>query len=265
MKYFSYKSSYSRAFTLLEVLVSAAILSIVIAVLLAVLSTTLGTWRTTTGQIEVDNEGRGAHLLLMQDIDNVILPSIPALWPRIVRRGDVSYFQFLTTKPLDYQDVKQGDVGDVCFAEYYLGNTEVSRGKGAVSLLRSFRNSKWTYDNVLKVGSFPDPLVDGQVLSTNLLRDFRDALRHKVALYGEANTNTFVILATNNFGQMGSPLPLVGAYTLTNPPVGVEINFAVTDYKESANLELLQSPSYRPRNSAYFSMRFDFPKAQITP
>lgn len=251
-----------RAFTLLEVLVSAAIFSIVIAVLLAVLSSSLGIWRTTVGQVEVDNEGRGGFFLLMQDIDNVVMPDSTAMWPRVVRRGDSLFFQFLTTKPLDYQDTDFGDVGDICFAEYYLGGDGAN---GGVSLLRSFRNSKWTYENVLKAGSFPDPLVDGQVLSTNLLRDFRDSLRSRAALYGEANTNSFVLLATNNIGQAGSPLPLAGAYSLTNPPVGVEINFAVTDYKEAANPELLQNLSYRPRNSGYFSMRFSFPSVINSP
>lgn len=252
-------------FTLVEVLVSAAILSIIIGVFLSILSSTLGIWRVTSGQVEVDVEGRAGFLLLMQDIDNVVMPKSVGLYPRVVSRGGVSYLQFLTLKPSDYQSSQDSsqDLGDVCYVEYYLdgGGDPNSSASGGLSLLRTFRPSKWTYENILVSGSFPSsPLGEGQLLSTNVLRDFRDSLRSYPALRGEANTNSFVLLATNNAGQTGTILPISGSPTLTNPPVGVEVNFGITDYQGAGNLDLLNNPQYRLRNGSYFSMRFDFPR-----
>jgi len=252
------KFGISSGFTLIEILVGAAILSVVIAVLLAILSTSMTTWGVTSGQIEVDREGRSGHFLLMQDIDNVVMPLSTNLWPQVVSSGGRATLRFLTTKPLDYQNPQQGDVGDVCYVEYSLGDE-------GNSLLRNFRPSKWTYENILLSGRFPGigSLGSGELLSTNLLRDFRDALRSRPVLYGEANTNSFVLLATNNGGQPGNILPLEGAASLTNPPVGVEVNFAVTDQTAARNLDLLLNPQYKLRNSGYFSMRFDFPSKPL--
>lgn len=243
----------NKGFTLLEVLVSAAILAIVMAVLLAILSTSLNTWRTTQGKVEVDIEGRSGALLLMQDIDNIIIPNNINLWPNTVTNSTTPYFRFLTLKPADYQEQDRGDVGDVCYVEYFFDKTEGS-------LMRRFYASKWTYDNILKPGGFPSPSQqNAQLLSTNLLTDLKDSVRN-TPLFNEAGQTGFVLLATNNRGQTGTIMPHRGPKTISNPPIGVEINFAPTDMTSHKNRDLLSNPDYKLRNSGYFSMRFEFPK-----
>jgi prepilin-type N-terminal cleavage/methylation domain-containing protein len=241
-----------KGFTLLEILVTAAILSVVIAVLLGVLSSGLTLWRGTQSKIEVDAEGRAGALLLMQDIDNAIVPASPQLWPSSVKSEGVPYFRFLTLKPSDYQDFGDGgDVGDVCYVEYFFAT------EGA--LMRRFYSSKWTYENILKTGGFPPPGIEGaELLSTNLLSEMRDSVRGS-NLFGEAGTTGFVLLATNNLGQKGSLLPLSGAPDKNNPPVGVEINFAITDMTAAQNPELLNNEKHRLRHAGYFSVRYDLP------
>jgi prepilin-type N-terminal cleavage/methylation domain-containing protein len=241
----------NKGFTLLEVLVSAAILAIIMAVLLAILSTSLSTWKTTQGKIEVDIEGRSGALLLMQDINNIIMTKNPDLWPNTSTNAEIEYFRFLTLKPHDYQNSEKGDTGDVCYVEYFF-----DKEKG--TLMRRFFGSKWTYENILKDGGFPTPSKENaQLLSTNLLAELKDSVRG-TPLFNEAGQTGFILLATNNPGQAESIMPHRGAMTLSNPPAGVEINFAPTDMTSHKNLDILDSPTYRLRNSSYFSMRFDF-------
>lgn len=239
-------------FTLLEVLVGAAILAIVMTVMLGILSSGLSLWRNTQGKIEVDAEGRSGALLLMQDIGNIIMPANPKLWPSVVNFKELPYFRFLTLKPADYQDFDGGDnIGDVCYVEYYFASDK--------TLMRRFYSSKWTYENILKIGEFPPPGIEGaQLLMTNLLDEMRDSVRGS-SLFAEAGTTGFVLLATNNPGQKGSLLPLRGPNDIRNPPVGVEINFATTDMASARNSQLLDNANYRLRNAGYFSLRYDFP------
>lgn len=241
-------------FTLLEVLVSSAILAIVMAILLHVLSTSMTTWGVTQGKIEVDVEGRSAYLLLMQDVDNIILTKDVKLWPMLRTNSGMVSLAFLTTKPLDYQGSLGGDVGDVCYVEYHLD-------LGKNSLLRSFYPSKWTYENVLSKGQGfpPSSLSKSELLSTNVLKDFRNAVRVS-PLYVEANTNGFVILATNNPSYSGTILPISGSYNSSNPPVGVEVNLAVTDMLSARNPQLLDNKDYKLRNSGFYSFRLSFPQ-----
>ena len=255
MRAASHPRPVNLAFTVLELLVSSAILSIVVAILLSVLTTSMTTWRTTQGKIEVDNEGRAGTLLLMQDIDNMMLPSSPELWPEVSTNSDGVNLRFLTLKPLDYQGSDgnlQENIGDVCYVEYTLTPT------GA--LMRGFHPSKWTYENALLLGSLPPPgSAAPQILSTNILTDMKNAVRGS-KLYSEAGQTGFVILATNNPGYPNEIMPAVAPLSRSNPPVGLEINFAATDWSSAQNTQLLENPSYRLRNSGYFSVRFDFPK-----
>jgi prepilin-type N-terminal cleavage/methylation domain-containing protein len=239
-------------FTLLEVLVGAAILAIVMSVMLGILSSGLSLWRNTQGKIEVDAEGRAGALLLMQDIDNIIMPASPKLWPSVMTSQGVPYFRFLTLKPHDYQDLGKGEnVGDVCYVEYYFAPEGM--------LMRRFYSSKWTYENILKSGELPLPGREGaQLLSTNLLHELRDSVRGS-SLFGEAGTTGFILLAINNPGQKGSLLPHRGPLDINNPPVGVEINFAATDMLSAQNPQLLDNAAYRLRNAGYFSLRYDLP------
>jgi hypothetical protein len=141
----------------------------------------------------------------------------------------------------------------VCYVEYFLD-------KETGNLMRRFYASKWTFENILKNGNFPSPSKENaEILSTNILSEIKDSVRNS-PLFGEAGRTGFVLLATNNNGQRGNLLPLSGNATISNPPVGVEINFATTDMKSHRNPTLLSNPSYILRNSGYFSMRFDFPK-----
>jgi prepilin-type N-terminal cleavage/methylation domain-containing protein len=252
-------------FTLLELLVSSAILSIVLAVLLAILSTSLTTWRVTQNDIDVDVEARSGNLLLMQDIDNIILPKDPRLWPSVQTNNNIPYFRFLTLKPLDYQDFDGNDnVGDVCYVEY---SFQRENPNGDLVLMRSFYSSKWTYDNVIKNSSFPPPNPqNAQLLSTNILAELKDSVRSS-NLYGEAAKTGFVLLATNNPGFRGQILPMQSSLNFPNPsnppnpPVGIEINFSTTDMTSIKNLDLLQNPNYKLRSAGYFSLRFDFPNS----
>lgn len=245
----------SSAFTLLEVLVSGAILSIVVASLLAVLTTGLSTWRITQGKIEVDSEGRAGVLLLMQDIDNMVLPSAPNLWPEVSTNNGAANLRFLTLKPLDYQaspDNPQENTGDICYVEYTLTTS------GA--LTRGFYPSRWTYENILRRGSLPAVgFTEPHLLSTNILTEMKSSVRGS-RLYAESGQTGFVILSTNNPGYPGEIMPATGPLSSSNPPVGIEINFAVTDRASAQNPQLLENPLYRLRNSGYFSVRFDLPK-----
>jgi hypothetical protein len=79
-------------------------------------------------------------------------------------------------------------------------------------------------------------------------------------LYSEAGETGFILLANNNPGQEGELLPHRGSMSANNPPVGVEINFSVTDSATARNPQLLENETYRPRNAGYFSLRYDFPQ-----
>jgi hypothetical protein len=228
------------------------VLSVVLSALLTVLSSGLTLWGNTQGKIEVDTEGRSGALLLMQDIDSIVVPASIKLWPSTGRSQGAPYFRFLTLKPSDYQDFDGGDnVGDVCYVEYFFADEG--------TLMRRFYSSKWTYENILKTGEFPEPGVEGaQLLSTNLLDEMRDAVRGS-SLFDEAGVTGFVLLGTNNLGQRGRLLPLHGTIDELNPPVGVEINFAVTDKSSAQNPQLLDNGIHRPRNAGYFSLRYDLP------
>ncbi len=246
----------SRAgFSLIEVLVASAVLGIVMTILLGTLTTSLGIWRNTEGKVAADREARAAELLMMQDLSGVVMPANPDLWPRVITNSGVVALRFLTTKPQEYQSSGAGNTGDVCFVEYTL-----SPDKDA--LLRRFLGSAETYNSIISGGAFP-PSTDpsrSQVLATNLLANARDAVRG-MAIADEANSTTFVILATNNPGQSNSILPHPGGvYTPDNPPVAVEVNFAVADPQEAANRDLLSNPNHRLRNAGLYSFRIVLPE-----
>lgn len=243
----------NSAFSLVEVMVAAAVLGIVMAILLGTLTASMALWRNTESKIAADREGRAGELLIAQDLANALVPPFIGLWPRVTTNDDIVFLQFLTTKPLDYQPEDEGNVGDVCLVEYFVG-------PDGSALYRNFYPSAWTYENVLQTGVFPTPVTnEAQILASNLLADTRDSLRGMM-LYDEANTNHFVALATNNPGQQGQTLPMDGPLTATNPPVAIEVNLAVAHAEAIANKDLLDDPGYRLRNASFFSFRVALPK-----
>ncbi len=245
MKTRLYPFSPRCAFTILEVLVASAILGILVVILLGTLSATLSVWRNTDNKVSADREGRSALLIFGQDLANAVMPTNPALWPRLVTNGGTVFLQFLTLKPQDYQGA--GDVGDVCYVEYAVDtNTR--------SLVRLFHGSGDTFTNILKPGAFDNtPAIgnDHQLVADNLLVDNRDAAR-RMNLYGSVNTNHFVILNTNL-------TPLTGAYAAGNRPAMIEFNFAAVDPQTGANQALLASTNILLRGAGLFTSRMKLP------
>jgi prepilin-type N-terminal cleavage/methylation domain-containing protein len=236
-------------FTLLEVLVASAVLAVVLVVLLGTLTTSLSLWRNTEGKMSADREARSAEMLLAQDLAGAILPANPNLWPRV----DGEVLKFLTTKPADYQEDPESNSGDVCYVEYRVEDNR---------LRRAFRASKETFDSI-KGGTFPSG-NSNDIAAFNILADSRDAVR-LTGLASEANTTHFIVLGTNNSGSPGELLPLQGAYSASNPPVAIEINFAVTDDRAISNPELLANPQYVLRNAGFYSFRAGLPKPVAAP
>ncbi len=241
--------STSSGFSLLEVLVASAVLAIVLAVLLGTLTASLSLWRNTEGKLYSDREARAAELLIAQDLNSVVMPANPDLWPRV----DDGTLQFLVTKPEDYQG--EGEVGDVCFVEYSVDPSQNI-------LTRTFYPSKRTYDEIILSGSFPSPSPgDGQVLAANVLADNRDAVRG-LAVQREANPVNFVMLGTNT----GSLVEFSGTPSANNRPVAVEVNFAVTDPTSLANRDLWEGrPDVKLRNAGLYSFRAMLPEPATSP
>jgi len=236
---------YSRgkeAFSLLEVLVASAVLAVVLTVLLGALTTSLSLWRNTEKKMFADREARAAELLIAQDLANAVVPANVNLWPRV----SDGRLQFLTAKSAEYQD---GEQGDLCFVEYW-----VDKQSGALN--RSMYYSKDTFTKVIQTGSFPAAGTKVELLATNILEDARDAVKG-LAIEKEVNNTPFVILGTNN--ATGQPLPMVGQPSISNPPVAVEVNFAVTDPDSWANKDLWDKPAYKLNHAGLFSFRVDLP------
>jgi len=243
----------ASAFSLIEVMVASAVLSVVMAILLGTLTASMALWRNTENKLAADREGRAGELLIAQDLANALVPAATGLWPDVVTNGGTVFLRFLTTKPLDYQRPGEGNVGDVCFVQYFISDD-------GSALYRSFNPSAWTYENVIKTGAFPPPATnEAQMLATNLLANPRDSVRGISALFGEASTNTFVVLATNNPGQAGNLLPRENK-AANNPPAAIEVNFAVADPDAIANEDLLDNPDYKLRNAGYYSFRVPLPR-----
>jgi prepilin-type N-terminal cleavage/methylation domain-containing protein len=238
------------AFTLLEVLVASAILGVVMMVLLNTLSTSLSLWRNTESKAAADREARGAELLLVEDLDGVILPAAPALWPTVSGSGPNRVLQFLTTKPADYMPTA---VGDVFFVEY-----RVDTDTG--TMRRTLLDSGQTFSNVLVAGRFPaaKSTASDQLLASNLLANNRDAARGLSPLQRtEANNTNFILLNS-------ALLPITGTPGTNNIPVAIEVNFAVADPEVLRNPQLLANTNYILRNAGLYSTRFRLPPPMIT-
>lgn len=254
-----------EGFTLLEVLVASAILGVVMMVLLSTLSTSMSLWRNTESKAASDREARASGLLLAQDLASVVVPANSNLWPRIltnrVGRDSNLFLRFLTAKPADYQS-DAADTGDVCYVEYAV--LPATNGPGR-ELRRLFWPSGKTYTNVIAKGDFPaaQPQSEFQSLGLNLLPTNRMAARGLGALLNEANNTNFVLLGTNNADR--ALLPFTGNRSLSNYPVAIEINFAVTDPDIQRNTNLLNNPQYILRNAGLYSTRFFLPKPPNAP
>jgi prepilin-type N-terminal cleavage/methylation domain-containing protein len=231
--------STATGFSLVEVLVASAVLSIVLAIMLGTMATSLSLWRNTENKLAADREGRAAELLMAQDLSGVLLPEDKELWPQLNR----GYLQFLTAKSVEYQSQKANNAGDVCFVEYF-----VDQERGQIT--RRFVASEETYEDIIKVGSFPAPGgQDAQLVATNLLPRPSDAVRG-MNLEQEAPQTNIVILNEEMLPQEDGD---------DNPPVAVEVNFAVADPEALANRDLWENPSYRFRNAGLYSFRIHFP------
>lgn len=236
------------AFTILEVLVASAILSILVVILLGTLTATLSVWRNTDNKVTADREGRSVQLILGGDLANVVMPTNPALWPRLVTNSEGAVFlQFLTLRPQDYQQ-NAGDVGDVCYVEYAVD-------RNARRLVRKFQGSGETFTNILRVGNFNNtPAIDAnlhQLVADNLLVDNRDAAR-RMAIYTNVNPDHFVILGTNL-------LPITGTYVAGNRPAMIEFNFAAVDPQTGANEAILANTNILLRSAGLFTSRVKLP------
>ena len=234
----------ASAFTLIEVLVASAVLSIVMMILLGTLSTSMALWRTTEGRLSADREGRAAELLFSQDVANAVLTTNTNLWPR-VQNG---WLQFLTTKPLDYQDPSGSDTGDVCLVEYSVDPTRHA-------LVRNFTGSSGTWAKI-KDDSLPPPpgSSSGQLLALNVFKDLDSALRG-TALSASASDQpktNFVILGTN---MTATPSP-----SQANPPTAILVNVGVGDLDSIVNEDLLSNQNYKPRNANFFTFRLPLPR-----
>lgn len=229
-----------HAFTLIELLVSSAILTILMMILLGTLSGMLNLWRTTDNKITADREGRAAHLLLSQDLVNVVMPESSNLWPRLVTNTDVVYLQFLTLKPWDYQ-TQAGDVGDVCFVEYAFDPTERR-------LVRRFLGSKDTYDEILKNDRFPTPTLSGaQLVAENVLDDNESAAQ-RMSFPEAVPKDRFRLLDENLEPISAGERPRVLEYT-----------FAAVDPLTATNEILLGNSGAPLKSAGLFTSRFYLP------
>lgn len=228
-------------FTLIELLVSSAILAILMMILLGTLSGMLTLWRTTDNKITADREGRAAHLLLSQDLQNVLMPESSALWPRLVTNTGMVYLQFLTLKPQDYQS-QADDVGDVCFVEYAFDSTEPR-------LVRRFFGSKQTYEEILQANAFPAPSISGaQLVAENVLEDNASAAR-RMGFPASVPEQRFRLL--NNELE-----PIAGG----ERPVILEYTFAAVDPLTATNEVLLGSNAAPLKSAGLFTSRFYLPR-----
>jgi prepilin-type N-terminal cleavage/methylation domain-containing protein len=245
-------------FSLLEVLVASAILGVVMMVVLSTLTASLALWRNTESKSLADREGRASKLLLAQDLANVVMPSAPALWPRLVTNTGASavHLQFLTAVAADYYS-GSGNPGDVCYVEYAI--LPSTNGPGH-ELRRLFWPSGQTYSNVLAGGSFPgaQPPAGFQSLGFHLLPDNRMAARGSGALAGEVSETNFVLLDADLRPFTGPPSP-------DNRPAVVEVTFAVADPETLRNTQLLDNPDYILRNAGLYSTRFHLPAPSTAP
>lgn len=213
-------------------------------ILLGTMSATLSLWRTGETKISADREGRTLQLMFMQDLNNVVMPKSPSLWPRVVTNGSNTFLQFLMLSTSDYQT---NAVGDVCFVEYAILPSERR-------LVRRFTGSGDTF-TILKNGSFPSPSTNNaQFVAGALLTDNRQAVR-RMNLYNEASLSNFIILDTNLF-------PISGAYTSNNRPTMIEFNFAAVDSQTATNTALLENENALLPGAALFSFRVALPQPQ---
>lgn len=241
------------AFTLIEVLVSSAILSVLVAVMFAALSTSLSLWRNTDSKMITDREARAAHLMLTRDLANAVVPADTKFWPRLKTNGPNIFLQLLTMAPAEFQPLVGVNSGDVCYVEY-------SIPAGTDKLMRFFYGSGDTFNGILQGPGFrSDPTTnDAQLLAANILTNNRDAVRDLKVLFTNADRRNFILLNPNW-------AVLTGAYTNTNWPAAVEVNFSVGDPDVTANQDLLKSTSYRLRNAGAYSLRIPLPKPPNAP
>jgi hypothetical protein len=221
-------------------MVSSAILAILMMILLGTLSGMLNLWRNTDNKITADREGRAAHLMLSQDLMNVIMPESSALWPRLVTNTGVVYLQLLTLKPQDYQS-QAGDVGDVCFVEYAFDPTERR-------LVRRFLGSKDTYDQILTADEFPAPtLSSAQLVAENVLDDNKSAAQRLAFPEGVAE-DRFRLLDENLKPISAGERPRVLEYT-----------FAAVDPLTATNETLISNSAAPLKSAGLFTSRFYLP------
>jgi len=137
----------NRGFTLLELLVSSAIIGVMMMVLLSATSSSLGLWRGAEQRIAVDREGRNGLALMADDLANMLGLPGSAVTPQFDHWNNDVFMEFPVTRPSDYQESGQGNVGDVCYVRYkYTSN----------SIYRSHVDSKATFD-AIKGGAAPPP------------------------------------------------------------------------------------------------------------
>lgn len=247
------KKNGRAAFSLLEVLVASGVLAIVMVVMLGALSTSLSLWRNTDNKIVADREARAVESLLVRDLSGVVMPSSPALWPRLATNAGSLYLKFLTTAPPDAQSVDGTEAGDVCYVEYAVVPSTNGPGR---EVRRLFWPSGKTFDEVIRKGAFPanpQAPADYQALGLNLLATNRMAARGLGPLVNEANNTNFVLIKTNM-------LPLTGAMTVNNYPAAVEVNFAVADPTTLANTDVIARTNYILRSAGLYSFRVRLPK-----
>lgn len=215
-------------------------------ILLGTMSATLSLWRTGETKVSADREGRTLQIMLMQDLNNVLMPKAPNLWPRVVTNGSNSFLQFLTLSTSDYQ-TNASDTGDVCFVEYAVVPADRR-------LVRRFAGSADTF-TILKNGAFPSPSTNNaQLVAAALLPNNRQAVR-RMNLFNEASLENFIILDTNLY-------PISGAYTLNNRPAMIEFNFASVDSQTATNKVLLENENALLPGAALFSFRIALPQPQ---
>ncbi len=255
----------SSGFSLLEVLVASAVLAVVLTILLGTMTTTMSLWRNTESKAASDREARAAELLLDQDLANVVVPASINLWPRVVTNGNVAFLQFLTKRAADYQG-GVSNTGDVCYVEYAVVPSPSAPGH---ELRRLFWGSEQTYREIIVAGSLRGGRrggvatnADFQPLGLNLLTNNQQAVRG-LTLANEANRTNFVMLSTNHAGAQ--LLPLTGPYTVTNRPVAIEVNFAVTDAESLQNPDILSNTNFVLRSAGLYSTRFYLPVPQSAP
>lgn len=156
---YSIRCRSDAGFTLVELLVSSAVLAIVLAILLGTMTASLGIWRTTGGAAAADREGRSANILLLNELRSAVVPQgVPELWPKVASNG--TYLGFLTRKPAGYQDIEDGEVGQVCFVEYLVESN---------ALKRRFVGSRETRDAMVQQQLPTNSTNKFHVLATNII------------------------------------------------------------------------------------------------